>query len=143
MKSFHLLALALSAFLPLSAQQCGPSPAGGARAGAGAGALDGARLQRTWLHAHEEDHGDTLVFRPNTYTFRPSRGRTGFQVEPDGALTQLDIAPTDGLESHKGRWRLEGRTLIATFPDGASQPYRLQVLQLEADKLVAIRTFDR
>ncbi len=138
MKSLHLLALALSVLLPLSAQQCAPGPAGAA----GAGGLDAARLQRTWLHAHEEDHGDTLIFRPNTYAFRPSRGRTGFQVEPDGALTQLDIAPTDGLESHKGRWRLEGRTLIATFPDGTSQPYRLQVLRLEADKLEATRTFD-
>ena len=136
MKSLFLpLALAGGA-LVLSAQQCSSGGGGGAKA-----AVEPARLQRTWLHAHEEDHGDTVVFRPNTYAFPPSRGRTGFKVESGGTLIQYDIAPTDGLEEHKGTWRFDKDTFHATFPDKSSADYRLRILHLDDQRLEAVRTF--
>lgn len=129
----------LSSALLLTAQQCA---SGGGGSGKNA-PLDTGRLPGTWLHAFEEDHGDTLVFRPNTFAFKPARGRTGFQVEAGGALTQFDIAPTDGLEAHQGRWRLEQNVLYATFPDKSSPDYHLRMVSLGTDKLEAVRTFEQ
>jgi hypothetical protein len=138
MKSLLLpLALGATSFL-LTAQQCGS----GAKTGSTAStAFDVATMQRTWLHSHEEDHGDTLVYRPNTYAFRPSRGRTGFQINPGGELTQYDIAPTDGLEERRGKWRVEGNTFFATFPEKNSTDYSLRVLSLTPDKMEGIRKY--
>ena len=137
-----LLPLALGATtLLLTAQQCNSGDKKGATTGAGASAVDVATLQRTWLHAHEEDHGDTLVFRPNTYAFRPSRGRTGFEIGPNGVLTQYDIAATDGLERRMGKWRIEGNTFYATFPEKNSTDYSLRVLSLTPERLEAIQKY--
>ena len=140
MNMLNLLALGATPLL-LTAQQCSSSPGAGAKPGAAATPLDVTTMQRTWLHAHEEDHGDTLVFRPNTYAFRPSRGRTGFQINPGGELTQYDIAPTDGLDEHKGKWRVDGNTFYATFPEKNSAEYSLRVLKLTAERMDAVRTF--
>lgn len=140
-----LLPLALGATtLLLTAQQCnsGPKTTTKADAKTGAGtAVELTTLQRTWLHSHEEDHGDTLVFRPNTYAFRPSRGRTGFEIGSGGVLTQYDIAPTDGLERRMGKWRLEGTMFYATFPEKNSTDYSLRVLSLTPERLEAVRKY--
>lgn len=134
-----LLPLALAAAsLLLTAQKCTPpkrTPKGDAAT------FDVAAMQRTWLHSHEEDHGDTIVYRPNTYAFRPSRGRTGFEIGPSGELTQYDIAPTDGLEKHVGKWRVEGNTFYATFPEKNSTDYSLRVLSLTPERLEAVRKY--
>lgn len=139
MNMLHSLAFGATTLL-LTAQQCGSGTTPGTKPGA-ASALDVTTMQRTWLHAHEEDHGDTLVFRPNTYAFRPSRGRTGFQINAGGELTQYDIAPTDGLDAHKGKWRVEGNTFYATFPEKNSAEYSLRIVKLTAERMDAIRTF--
>lgn len=93
-------------------------------------------LERTWLHAHEEDQGDTVVYRPNTYTFPPSRGRTGFAFDHNGLFTQFDIAPTDGIEGRKGRWTAENdHTLRISLDDKKSPDYKLELVSLKNDVL--------
>ncbi|WP_400193721.1 hypothetical protein [Hymenobacter sp. B81] len=93
-------------------------------------------LYRTWLHAHEEDQGDVLVYRPNTYAFPPSRGRTGFAFDANGLFTQYDIAPTDGLEGHKGQWRGQSdRMLRISLADGREPDYLLEIVSLEPELL--------
>ena len=67
---------------------------------------------KTWLHAVEEDSGGVEVYRPNTYAFPPSRGRTGFSLSADGTFRLYSIAPTDGLEEHQGRWELINKDLL-------------------------------
>ncbi|MCB2378060.1 hypothetical protein LGH70_10735 [Hymenobacter sp. BT635] len=90
------------------------------------------QLEGTWLHAHEEDQGDVQVYRPNTYAFPPSRGRTGFQFDHNGLFTQYDIAPTDGLEGHKGQWKTEnGSTLLISLDDKKEPDYKLEIVSLE------------
>ncbi|MBD2714670.1 hypothetical protein KBK19_06465 [Microvirga sp. STR05] len=94
------------------------------------------QLERTWLHAHEEDQGDVQVYRPNTYAFPPSRGRTGFAFEHNGIFTQFDIAPTDGLEGHKGTWAAENdHTLRISLDDKKDPDYQLEIVSLENDVL--------
>ncbi|NVO29992.1 hypothetical protein [Hymenobacter lapidiphilus] len=94
------------------------------------------QLEGTWLHAHEEDQGDVLVYRPNTYAFPPSRGRTGFAFERNGLFTQYDIAPTDGLEGHKGSWKAQNdHTLLISLDDKQEPDYQLEVISLENNVL--------
>ncbi|RSK51414.1 hypothetical protein [Hymenobacter rigui] len=93
-------------------------------------------LERTWLHAHEEDQGDVRVYRPNTYAFPPSRGRTGFAFDHNGLFTQYDIAPTDGIEGRKGRWTAENdHTLRISLDDKKDPDYKLEIVSLENDVL--------
>ncbi|WP_227608323.1 hypothetical protein [Hymenobacter translucens] len=93
-------------------------------------------LERTWLHAHEDDQGDIRVYRPNTYAFPPSRGRTGFSFDHNGLFTQYDIAPTDGLEGHRGVWKAESSTVLRISLDDHREPdYRLEIVSLENDVL--------
>ena len=90
------------------------------------------QLEGTWLHAHEEDQGEVRVYRPNTYAFPPSRGRTGFAFDANGLFTQYDIAPTDGLEGHKGRWKAQNDHTIRISLDDKKEPdYLLEIVSLE------------
>jgi len=124
MRLFTLLAC-LSVML--LAATCNPDPKTDARL---------KQLERTWLHAHEEDQGDVQVYRPNTYAFPPSRGRTGFAFDHNGLFTQLDIAPTDGIQGRKGRWTAENdHTLRISLDDKKDPDYKLEVVSLENDVL--------
>lgn len=94
-------------------------------------------LEGTWLNAHEETRGDTLVYRPNTYKFPPARGRTGFAIEPYGRFTQYDIAPTDGIEGRDGTWTATGpHSLRIHLEDGATPDYTLEVISLKGKVLM-------
>ena len=96
-------------------------------------------LEGTWLNAHEENRGDTLVYRPNTYKFPPARGRTGFALEPYGRFTQFDIAPTDGLEGRDGTWTATGpHSLRIHLEDGNTPDYTLEVISLK-NKVLKLR----
>ena len=89
-------------------------------------------LEGTWLAAHEENQGDTLVYRPNTYRFPPARGRTGFAIRPFGRFEQFDIAPTDGLAGHPGTWTANGDARLRIhLTDGQVPDYTLEILSLD------------
>ncbi|RTQ50247.1 hypothetical protein EJV47_11510 [Hymenobacter gummosus] len=96
-------------------------------------------LTRTWLHAHEEDQGDVRVYRPNTYNFPPSRGRTGFMFEQNGLFTQYDIAPTDGVEGRKGLWSVvDEHTVRVSLSDKKDPDYQLEIVSLD-EKMLKVR----
>lgn len=123
----RLFALLCCLSVLLLAATCSPDP----RA---AGQLK--QLERTWLHAHEEDQGEVQVYRPNTYAFPPSRGRTGFAFDHNGLFTQYDIAPTDGIEGRKGRWSaISDHSLRITLDDKKDPDYTLEIVSLENDVL--------
>jgi hypothetical protein len=92
-------------------------------------------LHRAWLHSHEEDSKGRTVFRPSSYTFPPSRGRTGFELRPDGTLLETGIGPTDRRTGSTGKWTLDGATLHLRNRNG--KPERaLDIAELEPDRLV-------
>jgi hypothetical protein len=96
-------------------------------------------VEGTWLNSHEENHGDTLVYRPNTYKFPPARGRTGFAIKPYGRFTQFDIAPTDGLAGRDGTWAATGPgSLRIHLADGNTPDYTLEVISLQ-DHILRLR----
>lgn len=105
-------------------------------------AVANALLGKTWLHSQEDDRGDTLVYRPNSYDFPPARGRTGFTMEADGTFRQYDIAPTDGLEEHPGRWEMPSdEVLNVTFPDKKSTDFQVQIISAQPEMLKVIKRY--
>ena len=94
------------------------------------------QLEGTWLASREENRGDTLVYRPNTYKFPPARGRTGFALKSYGRFEQFDIAPTDGLTGRPGTWTAAGRTRLRIhLTDGQSPDYTLEIVALDQQVL--------
>ena len=94
------------------------------------------QLEGTWLVSREENSGDTLVYRPNTYAFPPSRGRTGFAIKSYGRFEQFDIAPTDGLAGRPGTWLATGATRLRIhLTDGHEPDYTLEIISLEKQVL--------
>ncbi|MBA9076816.1 hypothetical protein [Rufibacter quisquiliarum] len=115
MKKLSLLCLFM---LGLMAFQC--------RTGA---ALPDAVYGQTWLYSYEEDSADVRTYRPNTFQFPPSRGRTGFMLKQDGTFIHYGIAPADGLEEQPGTWKATSKNQIqVTFSDTSRQPAKLEII---------------
>ena len=96
--------------------------------------IDTAALHRKWIHSHEEDTGDEQVFRPASYGFPPSRGRSGLDLHPDGSYGETAPGPTDRPEESDGTWELKGDVLELRGPDGSTRT--LEVVSAEPDRLV-------
>jgi hypothetical protein len=97
--------------------------------------IDREALHGRWVHSHEEDIDQEMVFRPATYPFPPSRGRTSFELRPDGTYVESSPGPVDVPEQHTGRWSLEANRLVlqahGDWPD-----HSWEVLRAEGDRLV-------
>jgi hypothetical protein len=58
-----------------------------------------------WFYSAEEFSGDTVIFRPESFDFPPSRGREAFEVIDDqGGLKYYAIGPTDMPAKLDGKW---------------------------------------
>lgn len=77
----------------------------------------GSSLIGSWVHSHEEDRGDLQVFRPDTFEFPPSRGRTSFTLRPDGSASTGQPGPDDRGSAAEGSWQLAGTVLSLHVPD--------------------------
>lgn len=66
----------------------------------------GSLIGITWYHSHEEDMNDLKFYRPKSYPFPPSKGRTGFQLLSDGSAIYKGIAPNDVPADRIGTWEL-------------------------------------
>ena len=95
-------------------------------------------LQR-WLHSHEDDSATETVFRPATFSFPPSRGRSGFDLRSDGSYVDIGIAAADGSEERDGTWRLDGEVLTLACDAHGSGRRRLRLLSCDPDRLVVQR----
>jgi hypothetical protein len=91
-------------------------------------------LTQRWLHSHEEDQGDELVFRPASWPFPPSRGRTGFDLLPDGTMRSAGPGRDDRPGSAEGTWDLQQNLLRLADPRQGSQAFVLS--SAASDRLV-------
>jgi len=96
-------------------------------------AFDLSHLAQAWLHSHEEDTATSTVYRPAKFPFRPSRGRKGFHLRPDGTLTFRQPGAADQTETADGTWILDGENLTLATPGGSQT---LCIQSLEPDRLV-------
>jgi hypothetical protein len=93
-------------------------------------------LNQKWLHSHEEDTAEEMVFRPPTFKFPPSRGRTGFELRPDGTAQVLGIAPTDAPQEHLGSWSIGNEKQLTVHVPALQQTQSMTVLSVSPDRLV-------
>jgi len=80
--------------------------------------IDPGRLEGRWVHSHEEDTADEMVFSSASsgYEFPRSRGRQAFELRPDGSYVGSAPGPADKPEPSEGTWALEGGNRLA-LPD--------------------------
>jgi hypothetical protein len=87
-----------------------------------------------WVHSHEEDTDDEMVYRPAGYPFPPARGRTSFDLRPDGSYVERSPGPVDAPVESQGSWTLEGDRLF--LGAGDDRPGRgWEVTGAEGDRL--------
>jgi hypothetical protein len=73
------------------------------------------RLAGRWVHSHEEDTDEEMVFRSadSGYAFPPSRGREALELHADGSYGGTVPGPVDKPEERSGEWTLEeGNRLV-------------------------------
>jgi hypothetical protein len=82
-------------------------------------AIDAERLQGRWVHSHEEDTDDEIVYRSASsgYDFPRSRGREALELHPDGSYGGVVPGPVDKpVAAGEGTWKVEdGNRLV--LPD--------------------------
>jgi hypothetical protein len=88
-----------------------------------------------WVHSHEEDTDAEMVYRPASYSFPPSRGRTSFELRDDGSYVERSPGPVDVPVESKGSWSLEGDRLLLGA-DGDDPGHAWEVSAVEGDRLI-------
>ena len=99
--------------------------------------VDREQLQGRWVHAHEEDTDEEMVFRPADYDLPPSRGRLAFELRGDGTFAEAGLGAADVPEEASGTWDLEEGERIV-LGEGAAQgvPRVMPIASAEPQKLV-------
>lgn len=93
-----------------------------------------------WLHFHEEDYEDIEVYRPSSEDFPRSRGRRGFEIQPNGDFIHLDIGRGDAGTETTGQWELVAENrLRVTLENGNS--YLLNLQEISSDELHIIQEY--
>ncbi len=93
-------------------------------------------LHQEWVHSHEEDQGDEMVFRPASYPFPLSRGRRSIDLRRDGTVTHARPGPTDRRQVSQGRWEIAGETLNLLPASGSKPAEVLRIVSAAPDRLV-------
>jgi hypothetical protein len=75
------------------------------------------------------------VFRPATHPFPPSRGRTSFELRPDGTYVESSPGPVDAPDESRGQWSLEGDRLVLGA-EGDLPGHAWEITTAEDDRLV-------
>ena len=97
-------------------------------------------LDKRWIHSHEEDKGDEMVFRPATFNFPRSRGRAGFELRPDKSLVEIGIGPADAPVENTGKWEIDPQGVLKLFKPGEAKPDQtLKIRSVGPEKLIGQR----
>jgi hypothetical protein len=96
-------------------------------------------LQRRWVHAHEEDTDEEMVFRPAEYPLGPSRGRVAFELHADGSFSESGLGAADVPEQGGGTWRLERETIVLSEAATGGVPREMAIASVDEDRLVVKR----
>jgi hypothetical protein len=93
-------------------------------------------LYRHWIHSNEEDTPTERVYRPATWSFPPSRGRTGFDLKPDNRCAGFGIAAADGVEEYAATWDLDDDDRLTIYDDRQRPVQVMQIVAVDDDRLV-------
>lgn len=92
-------------------------------------------VDKPWLHSHEEDTADEMIFRPASFAFPPSRGRSGFVLQPGGTAVLTGPDPSDRPSDRPATWQIEGGERLVLQGPGDSARI-LEIKSATPDKLV-------
>lgn len=95
-----------------------------------------------WLHAHEEDTEDEMVFRPAAAKFPPSRGRRGLHLSPDGSYAELRPGPDDRTQRLPGRWAVEADDWLVLESEHGASRQAMRIVTADGEAIV-VRKPDR
>jgi len=99
--------------------------------------IDRNALHQHWVHSHEEDTQTETVYRPASFAFPRSRGRSAMALKPDGGLVETGPGPTDRPHESRGTWTLEGDDTLSMYEKGQAKPNRtMKIVSLDQDRLV-------
>jgi len=99
--------------------------------------IDRNALQQHWVHSHEEDTATETVYRPASFAFPRSRGRSAMALKPDGGLVETGPGPTDRPQESQGIWKLEEEDIISLYETGKKKPKRtMKIVSLDRNRLV-------
>jgi hypothetical protein len=99
-------------------------------------AVDRTALRGRWVHAHERDTDEHMVFVPADTELPPSRGRRELDLGEGGEATEAGPGPTDRPEARAARWELtDDDELVIQSPEGG-EGWRARVVSADADRLV-------
>ncbi len=94
-------------------------------------------LHRQWVHSHEEDTEIERVYRPASFPFPRSRGRSGMSLKPDGELVETGIGPTDRPQESRGTWKLDADDTLSLYEKGKKKPARtMKIVSVDRERLV-------
>jgi len=94
-------------------------------------------LHQHWVHSHEEDTATETVYRPASFAFPRSRGRSAMALKPDGGLVETGIGPTDRPQESQGSWKLENDDILSIYEKGQAKPKRrMKIVSLDKNRLV-------
>jgi hypothetical protein len=93
-------------------------------------------LRRRWVHSHEEDSDEEMVFRPAAYELPPSRGRRSFELKPDGILAKGGIGRTDPALWRRRVRGSSGTTASFSTQDPSETPRVMRTASVDDVRLV-------
>lgn len=99
--------------------------------------IDRKALPRHWVHSHEEDTETERMYRPASFAFPRSRGRSAMTLKPDGELVETEPGPADRPRDNQGTWSLEDDGTLSIYEKGKKKPKRaIKIVSLDQDRLV-------
>ena len=99
--------------------------------------IDRNSLHQRWVHSHEEDTETERVYRPASFEFPRSRGRSAMALKPGGELVETGIGPTDRPQEGRGTWKLEEDDTLSIYEEGKKKPVRtMKIVSVDKDRLV-------
>ncbi len=95
-------------------------------------------LFQCWAHSHEEDTASECVYRPASFAFPPSRGRSSFEIKPDGTMAGDAPGPVDRPVPTVGRRSYRGEeSALEVYARDSSEPTKvMHVVSVSKQKLV-------
>jgi hypothetical protein len=78
-----------------------------------------------------------MVFRPASFSFPRSRGRTSFELLSGGKLVDHGFGAGDATTETRGTWEQQPDGTLALYHDDSKEPDRvLKIVKAERDRLV-------
>jgi hypothetical protein len=99
--------------------------------------IDKNALYQHWVHSHEEDTETERVFRPASFAFPRSRGRSAMALKSDGSLVETGPGPIDRPQEGQGSWKLAEDNTLSIHETGKKKPKRtMKIVSLDRNRLV-------